>query len=171
MKKKVLAILLIIAIAVAGISAKGVLKKDDFSLGLNLGTHAGLGFRYGMGDFDLTSNIAFSFIEMKDGNFFIEGDVGALWQVADLVADRNNHFPVSIGGNALFGLNILKDGNFAFTVAPIFMAGIEYPIPEVPLTVYFRAGLGPSFTFGSSEIDIFNLTGAAYLGLVYNFER
>ena len=61
MKKRLVLVALIALCLVAPVFAadnySGVAKKNSVGLGLNLGTNTGVGFRYGMGDFDILANI------------------------------------------------------------------------------------------------------------------
>ena len=172
MKKKAIVLFLVVTMAISGVfaSVQGVLEKNDWSIGLNLGTINGLGFRYGFGGFDLTSNISANVIFDIANSINIGGDVGAMWQVYDIEIDRKNHLPVTIGTSIGAGATIPYNGEkVSATLSALFMAGIEYPIPDVPLTVYLRAGLGAGFLKDNKFSPYF--TGAGYIGLLYEVDK
>lgn len=172
MKKKAIVLLLVVAIAISGAfaSSDGVLDKNDWSIGLNLGTINGLGFRYGFGSFDLTTNISANILFDIANSIDVGGDVGAMWEVYDIEIDRKNHLPITIGGSVGAGVRIPYDGTkVTATLSALFMAGIEYPIPDVPLTVYLRAGLGAGFLKDNKFSPYF--TGAGYIGLLYEVDK
>ena len=170
MKKKVLILLVVAALAIAPAAAaqyKGAADEGSVGIGLNLGTNTGLGLKFGMGDFDIFANIGLDFLGMQFDpfQFSLGGDVGIAYEVYDADFGGGHHMPVTVG--LWVPMGFVFGDNFAFNLAALVHAGIEYQIPDVPVLFYLRLGLGvdmgiaPKFNLG------FGFAGA--LGVMYVF--
>lgn len=168
MKKKVLILLVVAVLALAPAAAaqyKGASEEDSVGIGLNLGTNTGLGLKFGMGDFDIFANIGFDALHVSSNGFSLGGDVGVAYEVYDVDFGGGHHMPITVGLWVPMGFFI--GDNFAFNLAALVHAGVEYQIPDVPVLFYLRLGLGvdmgivPEFKLG------FGFAGA--LGVMYVF--
>lgn len=170
MKKKVLILLVVAVLAIAPAAAaqyRGSSEEGTVGIGLNLGTNTGLGLKFGMGDFDIFANIGLNFLGMEFDpfQFNLGGDVGIAYEVYDADFGGGHHMPVTVG--LWFPMGFGFGEQFAFSLATLVHAGIEYQIPDVPVLFYLRLGLGlgmdiaPKFKLG------FGFAGA--LGVMYVF--
>ena len=149
MKKKMLILLVVAVLALAPAAAaqyKGASEE-------------------GSGDFDIFANIGFDALHVSSNGFSLGGDVGVAYEVYDVDFGGGHHMPITVGLWVPMGFFI--GDNFAFNLAALVHAGVEYQIPDVPVLFYLRLGLGvdmgivPEFKLG------FGFAGA--LGVMYVF--
>ena len=69
MKKKLALLALVFVVLVTPAFSAGVSKDNSVGVGLNLGTNTGVGLRFGLGDFDILSNLGFSMLDAFEGDF------------------------------------------------------------------------------------------------------
>ena len=174
MKKKVLVLLVVAALAILPATAadyRGTSKKGEWGVGLNLGTNTGVALKYGYGDFDIFGTVGFDFLNLNIDPFqFSVGlDVGVTYQVYDIDLGGKHHMPVTVGFMIPVGF-VISEGNGGFNVnlGVVVLAGLEYEIPTVPLEFYLKAGVGPGFKFGGSGFDMYPAWSAG-LGILYKF--
>ena len=176
MKKKVL-ILLVAALlatvpAMAAYEPHGAVDEGSFSVGLNLGTNTGVGFKYGFGSFDLVGNVGFDFLSFNVNPFRygIGLDIGVNFEVYDIDLGGKHHMPVTVGAMLPLGFVITENG-FAFNLAAAVTAGLEYQIPDVPISFYLRLGVGPAMSISSGGVSLPPLVVAVVgnIGVMYVF--
>ena len=143
MKKKILVIALVLVVAMSGVFAannyKGASRNNTMGVGLNLGTNFGVGLKFGMGKFDIAANIGID--KFQFGNpTVIAGDVAVAYEVYDIVANRDWHFPVTVGGGLYTNITIGSESSF--DIGAILPVGIQFTTPNVPINVY--ANIGPA---------------------------
>ena len=165
MNKKVIAIVLVFALAVTGLfaaSTNGTSKKGEVSVGAGIGTDLSLVVKYGMGKFDLQGDLSLDFLS---GNAFAV-DCGAFynfynWNVVSGSLKAPQYISFTTGPLAKL---IVKDG---ISLGALWGVGAEYTFPKVPVTVFLKVGLGAKLGFG----DTFSVgfTGYGILGGLYNF--
>ena len=165
MNKKIVAIVLVVALAVTGLfaaSTEGTSKKGQFSIGAGIGTDISVVGKYGMGKFDLQGDLSLDFL---NGNAF-SIDCGAFYNFYDWnVVSGSLKAPQYISFTTGPVVKIMvKSG---ISLGAIWGAGAEYTFPKVPVTVFLKVGLGAKFVFGEDfSVDP---TGMGVLGAVYNF--
>ena len=166
MNKKIVAIVLVVALALTSLAAAsttGTSKKDALSVGVALGTNSGAAVKYGMGKFDLQGGLSFA-VNGGDAAFGI--DCGAFYNFA----------------NWTFKTDALSaPQTIAFVTGPIAMVkiksgvgldaiwavGAEYTFPKVPVSMFLKAGIGYGFSFtGSISAGV---RGYGVIGALYNF--
>ena len=165
MNKKIVAIVLVVALAVTGLfaaSTEGTSKKGQFSIGAGIGTDISVVGKYGMGKFDLQGDLSLDFL---NGNAF-SIDCGAFynfydWNVVSGSLKAPQYISFTTGPIAKI---MVKNG---ISLGTIWGAGAEYTFPKVPVTVFLKVGLGAKFDFG--ENFSVGPTGMGVLGAVYNF--
>lgn len=165
MNKKIVAIVLVVALAVTGLfaaSTTGTSKKGQFSIGAGIGTDISVVGKYGMGKFDLQGDLSLDFL---NGNAF-SIDCGAFYNFYDWnVVSGSLKAPQYISFTTGPVVKIMvKNG---ISLGTIWGAGAEYTFPKVPVTVFLKVGLGAKFDFG--ENFSVGPTGMGVLGAVYNF--
>ena len=166
MNKKVIAIVLVFALAVTGLfaaqSTSGTSKNGDVSVGAGIGTDLSLVVKYGMGKFDLQGDLSLDFLS---GNAFAV-DCGAFynfynWNVVSGSLKAPQYISFTTGPLAKL---IVKDG---ISLGALWGVGAEYTFPKVPVTVFLKVGLGAKLGFSDSFSVGF--TGYGILGGLYNF--
>ena len=165
MNKKIVAIVLVVALAVTGLfaaSTTGTSKYGQFSIGAGIGTDISVVGKYGMGKFDLQGDLSLDFL---NGNAF-SIDCGAFynfydWNVVSGSLKAPQYISFTTGPVAKI---MVKNG---ISLGAIWGAGAEYTFPKVPVTVFLKVGLGAKFDFG--ENFSVGPTGMGVLGAVYNF--
>ena len=166
MNKKIVAIILVVALAVTGLfaaqSTSGTSKKGQLSLGAGIGTDLSVVAKYGMGKFDLQGDLSLDFL---NGNAFAV-DCGAFynfydWNVVKGSLKAPQYISFTTGPLAKL---IIKDG---LSLGALWGVGAEYTFTKVPVTVFLKVGLGAKFTFGDSFKA--GVTGYGVLGGLYNF--
>ena len=165
MNKKIVAIVLVVALAVTGLfaaSTEGTSKKGQFSIGAGIGTDISVVGKYGMGKFDLQGDLSLDFL---NGNAF-SIDCSAFYNFYDWnVVSGSLKAPQYISFTTGPVVKIMvKNG---ISLGTIWGAGAEYTFPKVPVTVFLKVGLGAKFDFG--ENFSVGPTGMGVLGAVYNF--
>ena len=174
MKKKLLILLvaaLLATVPAMAADTRGTSDEGDWGIGLNLGTNTGLAIKYGFGDFDVFANVGFDFLNLDiktdSFQFGIGADFGLSYQVYDIDLGGKHHMPVTVG--LMFPLGfVIHNNGFDFDLGVAVQAGLEYQIPDVPLSFYLRLGVGPGFTFGSSGFHMYPAWSAA-IGMLYVF--
>ena len=170
MKKKVLVLLVVAVLAVApamAASYRGSAEEGSVGVGINLGTNTGLGLKFGMGKFDIFADVGLDAWHIGSDGVGLGGDVGVSYEVYDIDLGGKHHMPVTVG--LMFPLGfVIHDNGFDFDLGVAVQAGLEYQIPDVPLSFYLRLGVGPGFTFGSSGFHMYPAWSAA-LGMLYVF--
>lgn len=165
MNKKIVAIVLVVALAVTGLfaaSTEGTSKKGQFSIGAGIGTDISVVGKYGMGKFDLQGDLSLDFL---NGNAF-SIDCGAFynfydWNVVSGSLKAPQYISFTTGPLAKL---IIKDG---VGLGFLWGVGAEYTFPKVPVTVFLKVGLGAKIDFGESVKA--GVTGYGVLGGLYNF--
>ncbi len=166
MNKKIIALVLVAALALTAVSAaetSGTAKKNAFSLGVGLGTNSGVAVKYGMGAFDYQANVG---VLINDGTFCFAGDLGAFY----------NFYNINFNTGALTRTQTisLTTGPVvecfienAFGLGAVWTVGAEYSFNKVPVTMFIKLGGGVSIVF----TDTTNLGPTFYgvLGAVYTF--
>lgn len=167
MKKKfVIVALLVLCLAAPAFAAtRGVTQKNSFGLGVNFGTVNGVAMRFGMGNFDLLTNIGFDVLNISKDSWTISGDIAASYRVAVIDAGRNAQFPITVGISAV--PSITFGSNTVFNLALLVPVGMEYTFEDVPITLYLRLAPGMQLVAANS-FDI-GFTGGAYIGALWNF--
>ncbi len=167
--KKVLIVLAVLCMVAFPVVAKstttGVTDKNTVGVGLNLGTNTGVGLRFGMGKFDILSNVGFDLLSLKA----LAGDVAVSYNVATIDGGRKAQFPITVGAGVntgiYFGDKVTADLSILFPI------GIEYNFvqlnKDVPITVYFRLAPGVKLLDQNEYKPGFDM--AAYLGALWNF--
>ena len=168
MKKKIVAIVLVVALALTGLfaaqSTSGTSKKGQFSIGAGIGTDLSVVAKYGMGKFDLQGDLALSFL---NGNSFAV-DCGGFynfydWNVVSGSLKAPQYISFTAGPLAKLGVS---SGNLGLGV--LACVGAEYTFPKVPVTVFLKVGVGPQFAFSQNGANV-SVTGYGVLGGLYNF--
>ncbi len=167
MKKFIVLTLLIMIFAFpvfAATETSGTLKNGDVGLGLNLGTNTGLGMKFGFGKFDINANIGINLIKIGSYSSF-GGDVGVAYEVYDWQIDGPHHIPITVGAKvSMFGLFPYHGGSSEFYLDVLAEAGLEYQIPDYPILLYLRVGLGVGIL---PKLDI---AGSGSIGCLYLFD-
>ena len=166
MNKKIVAIVLVIALALTSAFAAttGTSKKGDVSVGAGIGTGVEVVARYGMGKFDLQGGVSLDFL--SGNSFAING--GAFYNFADwtfktgtLAAPQK----ISFTTGPLAKVLVIKDG---LGLGLLWAAGAEYTFPKVPVTIFLNVGLGINLKFNDSGVGT-SLAGHGILGGLYTF--
>lgn len=168
MKKKLALLALVFVVFVTPAFSAGVSKDNSVGVGLNLGTNTGVGLRFGLGDFDILSNLGFSMLDAFEGDFRLAGDVAASWNFYTIDGGRGLEFPLTVGAGANIAIDFTND--FNTDVSVLFPVGIEYnfdQISDVPITVYFR--FAPGFTVVENSKGHVEFDYGIYLGALWNF--
>ena len=167
MKKRLVLVALIALCLVAPVFAadnySGVAKKDSVGLGLNLGTNTGVGFRYGMGDFDILANIGLNLFKLNP--LTLSGDVAASYSVYTIDGGKNLQFPITVGAGVKTGFRF--GDNFGFDLSVLVPVGIEYTFSNVPITLYLRLAPGVQLLKNTKFNVAFDFAG--YVGALWNF--
>lgn len=170
MKKKLAILALALVMMVTPAFAAGGAAEDDLiGVGLNLGTNTGVALRFGLGDFDILSNLGFSMLRAFEGDFGMSGDVAFSWNFYTIDGGRGLEFPLTVGLGANVDIDFSHDWNTDFSI--LFPIGIEYDFAQlnsdVPITVYFR--FAPGFSIiQNSKADV-GFAYGVYLGAMWNF--
>ncbi|MBQ0071561.1 MAG: hypothetical protein KBS81_06865 [Spirochaetales bacterium] len=171
MNKKVIAIVLLVALALVPVFAKsysGTAKKDSLAVGLNLGICTGVTAKYGMGDFDFQGTVGFG--TLSNGLSF---EAGAYYNFYDITFKTGSNAiekaasktqTISCVAGPVAGVSLSSNG---VSVAAMGVAGLEYTFAKAPFTVYLKAGLGVELSIGDDVKTALAGTGA--LGCVYTF--
>ena len=170
MKKRLVMLALALVMIVTPVFAiVGVAEDDTVGVGLNLGTNTGVALRFGLGDFDILSNLGFSMLRAFEGDFGMSGDVAFSWNYYTIDGGRGLEFPLTIGLGANVDIDFSNDFNTDFAI--LFPIGIEYNFAQlnsdVPITVYFRFAPGFSIV-QNSKADV-GFAYGVYLGAMWNF--
>lgn len=168
MNKKVIAIVLVFALAVTGLfaaSTNGTSKKSEVSVGAGIGTDLSLVVKYGMGKFDLQGDLSLDFLS---GNAFAV-DCGAFynfynWNVVSGSLKAPQYISFTTGPLAKLIVNF----NSGVGLGALWCVGAEYTFPKVPVTVFLKVGLGAKFDFSKGGVGT-GVTGYGILGGLYNF--
>lgn len=166
--KKTVAILLVVLLSSAalfaglGDSYKGASKKDALSVGLNLGTNAGVVVNYGMGDFDFEGIVGFGLL-----NGALEVEAAANYKILDLAKDLKikGEMPLTVGGEV--GLWAHLNQPFMMGVNALVPVKLTYTFPEFPMSLYMRVAPGVGIQLVDSVNVKFGIQGS--LGALYNF--
>jgi len=166
MKKRILVLALVALLAISAAfaaDAHGTSAKNQFSIGLNLGTNTGVGMKYGMGKFDIQGNVGFYLFDFDP--FGIACDVSANYDVYDIKINSQNEICVIVGGGALLRAFVGDDAYFS--AIAFGTAGLEYTFPKFPMTLYLKLGYG----LGIKTDDGIGFDHAfmGQLGGLYNF--
>lgn len=166
MKKKIVAIVLVVALALTGLfaaqSTSGTSKKGQVSVGAGIGTDLSVVAKYGMGKFDLQGDLSLDFL---NGSSFAV-DCGAFynfydWNVVSGSLKAPQYISFTTGPLAKI---IIKNG---VGLGLLWGVGAEYTFPKVPVTLFLKVGLGAKIDFGDSVKA--GVTGYGVLGGLYNF--
>ena len=168
MNKKVVAIVLVVALALTGLFAaqytNGTSKKGQFSIGAGVGTDLSVVAKYGMGKFDLQGDLSLDFL---NGNSFAV-DCGAFYNFYDWnVVSGSLKAPQYISFTTGPLAKLIVKGGDGVGLGALWGVGAEYTFPKVPVTVFLKVGLGAKIDFG--EPVKAGVTGYGVLGGLYNF--
>ena len=165
MNKKIIALVLVFALALCAVSAAsstGTAKKNAFSLGLAGGTNNGVAVKYGMGKFDIQGVVGLA-VNHNSPSFF--GSVGAFYDVYDInfnTGALTKTQTISITVGPLVGF-VLQENLFGLDF--VGAVGAEYTFSKVPVTAFLKLGggysLGLSDGFNSRPI-FYGVIGALY---------
>lgn len=167
MNKKIIALVLVFALALCAVSAastSGTAKKDAFSVGIGLGTNSGVAVKYGMGKFDVQGNVG---IAIKNSKVAFSGDVGAFYDFYDInfnTGALTKTQTISLTTGPVVGLNV-QDGSLGLDI--VWTVGAEYTFGKVPVTMFLKLGGGYGMLFADSVNGGFTFYGV--LGAVYTF--
>ncbi|MGN0906390.1 MAG: hypothetical protein ACI4NM_04520 [Bullifex sp.] len=166
MKKRIIVIALLVLCLMTPVFAasyKGSADKGSVGVGLNLGTNTGVGFRYGMGKFDVLAN--FGLNNFKFNPFSMSADAAVSYKVYTIDGGRNLQFPITVGAGGALGLTFGEKVGIDLSV--LVPVGIEYTFNEVPITLYLRLAPGVQLLKDTS----FNIgfAFAGYIGALWNF--
>ena len=155
--KKVLLVLLLVALALVPATAAERASKTDLAVGLNLGTNSGVGVQYRMNDFDLIGNLGFGFIGGSNLSF----DAAANYKVTEFNIDKAQ-FDVTVGGGVAMAVPL---GEGDFRLAAIAPVGVVYSMNDrdFPLDFYLRVAPG------LQVIPAIDFYFAGYLGALWRF--
>ncbi|MDD3059036.1 MAG: hypothetical protein EOM32_08555 [Spirochaetia bacterium] len=156
--KRVLLVLLLVALALVPATAAERASKTDLALGLNLGTSASIAAQYRMDSFDLIANIGFGFL-----NEYLSAEVAANFKVAEFKIE-NADFDITVAGGAYFGIPLASDSKFGFAaIAPI---GLVYSFSnsDAPIDLYLRV------TPGLWIVPAFDVYYDGYVGAMWRFD-
>ena len=169
MNKKIVAIVLIVALAVTGLfaakSTNGTSKKGQFSIGAGVGTDVAVVAKYGMGKFDLQGDLSLDFLNgnalaVDCGGFYNFYD----WNVVSGSLKAPQYISFTTGPLAKLIVNF----NSGVGLGALWCVGAEYTFPKVPVTVFLKVGLGAKFDFSKGGVGT-GVTGYGVLGGLYNF--
>ena len=169
MNKKIVAIVLIVALAVTGLfaakSTNGTSKKGQFSIGAGVGTDVAVVAKYGMGKFDLQGDLSLDFLNgnalaVDCGGFYNFYD----WNVVSGSLKAPQYISFTTGPLAKLIVNF----NSGVGLGALWCVGAEYTFPKVPVTVFLKVGLGAKFDFSQGGVGT-GVTGYGILGGLYNF--
>ena len=168
MKKVLILSFVILALAfpvfASDFDTSGSVKNGDVGIGLNLGTNTGLGLKFGFGKFDINANIGLSLVNLGQYSS-IGGDVSVAYEVYDWHIEGPHHIPITVGlKTSMFALFPYNRGSAGFYWDILAEGGLEYQIPDYPILVYLRVGLG---------IRIFPdvwFAGSGSIGCLYLFD-
>ena len=169
MNKKIVAIVLIVALAVTGLfaakSTNGTSKKGQFSIGAGVGTDVAVVAKYGMGKFDLQGDLSLDFLNgnalaVDCGGFYNFFD----WNVVSGSLKAPQYISFTTGPLAKLIVNF----NSGVGLGALWCVGAEYTFPKVPVTVFLKVGLGAKFDFSKGGVGT-GVTGYGILGGLYNF--
>lgn len=171
--KKILVIALAALLASASVFAavdaddySGSMVEGELGVGLNLGTTTGVALKYGYGPFDVFTNIGVDFVGLGRHDCFSLGiELGASWEVYDVDFGKGHHMPITVG--ALVPVGLIFDDDFTLGLGFLAQAGVEYQIPDWPISFYLRLGLGLGFDLISDFECHFDGSGA--IGALYMF--
>ncbi len=167
MKKRIVLVALLVLCLMAPVfaaSTKGVTQKGSVGVGLNLGTNTGVGFRYGMGQFDVLAN--FGLNNFKFNPFSMSVDAAASYKVYTIDGGKRNlQFPITVGGGAALAITFAEKPAIDFSV--LVPVGIEYTFADVPITLYLRLAPGVEI-FNASSFKL-GFAFAGYIGALWNF--
>ena len=168
MKKRIIVVALLVLCLVAPVfaaSTKGATQKGTVGVGLNLGTNTGVGFRYGMGQYDILAN--FGLNNFKFDPFSMSVDAAASYKVYTIDGGKRSlQFPITVGGGAALAMTFNSD-KVGIDLSVLVPVGIEYTFTEVPITLYLRLAPGVQFLQNSSFKMGFAFAG--YIGALWNF--
>lgn len=168
MKKRIIVIALLVLCLITPVFAasyKGAADKGSVGVGLNLGTNTGVGFRYGMGKFDVLAN--FGLNNFKFNPFSMSADAAVSYKVYTIDGGKRNlQFPITVGGGAALGMTF-ADSSVGIDFALLLPVGIEYTFNEVPITLYLR--LAPGLQLFTNTNFKMNFAFAGYIGALWNF--
>ena len=169
MKKKIVLLALVFAMLVTPAFSAGVTRDNSVGVGLNLGTNTAVALRFGLGDFDILSNIGFDLLDSFSGDFKVSGDVAASWNFYTIDGGRGLQFPLTVGAGANVAIDFSND--FSTDLSVLFPIGIEYNFAQlnadVPITVYFR--FAPGFSILQNSDANVEFDYGVYLGAIWNF--
>ena len=168
MKKKaiVLLIIAVLAITPAMAAPRGSSSEGSVGVGLNLGTNTGLGLKFDMGKFDILANIGLMNFNIGADGFNLGTDVAVSYEVYDFDLGGEHHMPLTLGLGAVMGFDIGK--TFGFDLGLVVPVGIEYKIPDFPMSFYLRLAPGIGLVDNSSFRMHFAFAG--YIGALWVFE-
>lgn len=173
MNKKIIALVLVFALAVCSVfasnsllpsSTSGTSKKNGFSAGVAAGTNVVAVAKYGLGKCDLQLNLGLNFL--KGNAFYV--DLGAFYNVYTISFNtgtftKTQNIPLTVG---LSGACNIASGKFSMDV--LALLGAEYTWSKVPVTMFLKAGAGLGLDFSDSGVKA-GVSGYGVLGAVYNF--
>ncbi len=169
MNKKIIAFVLIVALALVSLSAAsttGNAKKNSVALGLGLGTNNGLAFKYGYGKFDLAVNAS---AKVGTNGVSFAADLGAFYNIYDIVFDTGaltKKQTISLSLGPVVAIDV-KEGYLGLDA--LFVLGAEYTWSKVPITMFLKLGGGPGFDINDS-FAIKSFVPYAVVGAVYTFD-
>jgi len=170
MKKKIAIVALLVLCLAAPVFAGntiGASKRNTLGVGLNLGTNTGVGFRYGIGNFDVIANFGLDLLHIGSNGLAFGGDAGVAYQVYNFDLGHGNYMPLTVG---LVGVTSFaaSDNGVDFDLSVLVPVGIEYTFQDVPITLYLRLAPGMRI-MQNTAIDL-GFDFGAYIGALWNFD-
>lgn len=165
MNKKVIALVLIFALALCSVFAQsttGTSKKNAFSLGIGLGTNNGVALKYGFGKFDLQGNVG---VKVVGGVQFC-GDVGAFYNFYDWKFNTGTFTKTQTISFTAGPVCAISYKSNTLGIDVLGVAGAEYTWSDVPVTMFLKLGAGYGMKIAQSSftgsVAFYGVLGALY---------
>lgn len=155
--KKIVLVLVLAAMILAPVAAKGTTgaSTTTYGIGLNLGTPSGLAFQYKVSkEFDLIANLDYGFYGK-----WVGGGVGVNFKVADFDWTDGSWF-LTVG--AMGDIGVTLGDNSGFYLSAVAPVRLNYQFPKAPWSFYVSVAPGVAI-FPNLGFAIDGGIGAMYL--------